>query len=201
MTRVLHRHRADEATIPCATTGERPTPAERWATQHRMNDAVDILGAGDTVVTYDPEHPYIGVLGTVTSTNSDGVTVKFADDDIRTLPAAELVLTGRAVAELTRPAAVSARYPAPSLELSRTARTALEAPRLNCAPGTSRVVIDELKAADRPVRDPFRYDPNRPLPSSARVRQVRVESCRVRTVDDVAELLERIEQLVGVAAR
>jgi hypothetical protein len=76
------------------------TDAERWATQHRMNDAVDVLGVGDVVITYDPEHPYLGVQGTVTAVDSTGVTVQFADHDIRTLPASELVLSVRVAAQL-----------------------------------------------------------------------------------------------------
>lgn len=91
------------------------------------------------------------------------------------------------------------RYPAPNLALPSRVRAVLEASPLGCAPGTSRTVIAELKAADAPARDHYRYDPNRLLPRSARVRQVRVERLRLRSMGDVAELLERIAQLVEVA--
>jgi len=94
------------------------------------------------------------------------------------------------------------RYPTPNLALPTRVRAVLETPRLGCEPGTSRVVLDELKAADAPVRDHRRYDPNRLLPRSARVRQVRIERLPLRPyMGDVAELLERIETLTGVAAR
>jgi len=46
--------------------------------------------------------------------------------------------------------------------------------------------------------DHYRYDPNRLLPRSAMVRQVRIERLPLRPcMGDVAELLERIETLVG----
>ena len=64
--------------------------------------------------------------------------------------------------------------------------------------GWGRAMLNHLKAADAPARDPFRYDPNRLLPSSARVRQVRIVRLPLRPcMGDVAELLERIETLVG----
>lgn len=114
------------------------------------------------------------------------------------------LITARALPPAPRPALtptveMAARYPAPDLTLDPHARAVLEAPRLGCEPGTSRAVIDELKAADRPARDSHRYDPARLLPSSARVRQVRVERLRLRGMGEVAELLERIAQLVEVA--
>jgi len=64
--------------------------------------------------------------------------------------------------------------------------------------GWGRAMLDHLNT-EAPVRDrdPFRYDPNRLLPRSARVRQVRVERLRLRSMGDVAELLERIEALTG----
>jgi len=90
----------------------------------------------------------------------------------------------------------------PNLALPTRVRVVLETLRLGCEPGTSRVVLDELKAADAPVRDHRRYDPNRLLPRSAMVRQVRIERRPLRPcMADVAELLERIETLTGVAAR
>jgi hypothetical protein len=76
----------------------------------------------------------------------------------------------------------------PNLVLDSRVRAVLETPRLGCKPGTSRVVIDELKAADRPARDPFRYDPNRLLPRSARVRQVRVDRVVIEAPQPVAQL-------------
>jgi hypothetical protein len=100
---------------------------------------------------------------------------------------------------LTAPAALSSRYPAPDLALPSHVRAVLEPPRLGCVPGTSRAVIDELRAADAPVRDDRRYDPNRLLPRTARVRQVRVETLRLRSMGQVDALLARIEQLVEVA--
>lgn len=70
--------------------------------------------------------------------------------------------------------------------------------------GWGRAMVDYLKI-EAPVRDrdrdPFRYDPNRLLPSSAMVRQVRVERIRLRDMGRVTDLLERIAQLVEVAAR
>jgi hypothetical protein len=65
--------------------------------------------------------------------------------------------------------------------------------------GWGRAMLDHLKAADAPVRDHCRYDPNRLLPSSARVRQVRLEQRRPVSMGDVADLLARIESLVEVA--
>lgn len=76
------------------------THAERWAAQHRTNDAVDVLGVGDVVITYDPEHPYLGSQGTVTAVDGTAVTVQFTDHDVRTLLASELVLSVRVAAML-----------------------------------------------------------------------------------------------------
>ena len=64
--------------------------------------------------------------------------------------------------------------------------------------GWGRAMLNHLKAADAPARDHYRYDPNRLLPRSAMVRQVRIERLPLRPcMGDVAELLERIETLVG----
>jgi len=94
---------AIEAGLPMRQDDEpEASAAGRWAAQHRMSDTVDSLRVGDVVLTYDPEHPYLGVQGRVTAADSGGVTVEVTSHDIRTLPAAELVLVvaTRATAQL-----------------------------------------------------------------------------------------------------
>ena len=89
----------------------------------------------------------------------------------------------------------------PALRAQIEARP-IPAPPAPLPPGWGRAMLNHLKAADAPARDPFRYDPNRLLPRSAMVRQVRIERRPLRPcMGDVAELLERIETLTGVTAR
>jgi hypothetical protein len=85
------------------------------------------------------------------------------------------------------------------------AREVAEAQSLPAPPapkplGWGRAMVDYLNT-EAPVkdRDPFRYDPNRLLPRSAMVRQVRVDRLRLRSMDDVTNLLNRIAQLVEVS--
>ena len=66
--------------------------------------------------------------------------------------------------------------------------------------GWGRAMVDYLKT-EAPVRDrdPFRYDPDRLVPASTLVRQVRVDRIRLRNMGQVTDLLERIAQLVEVS--
>lgn len=91
-------------------------------------------------------------------------------------------------------------HPQELIELRAAAEAApLPAPPVPKPLGWGRAMLDHL-ATEAPVRDHYRYDPNRLLPSSARVRQVRIERRPLRPcMGDVAELLERIESLVEVA--
>lgn len=76
----------------------------------------------------------------------------------------------------------------------KEARAVAEAKPLPAAPapkrpGWGRDMVTYLRAQDRSVvRDPFRYDPNRLLPASARVRQVRVDSVPMEAPQSVAQL-------------
>jgi hypothetical protein len=95
-------------------------------------------------------------------------------------------------------------WPTEIVELREVAEAKpLPAPPAPKPLGWGRAMVDYLNT-EAPVkdRDPFRYDPNRLLPRSAMVRQVRIERRPLRPcMADVAELLERIETLTGVAAR
>jgi len=80
------------------------------------------------------------------------------------------------------------------------AREVAEAQSLPAPPapkplGWGRAMVDYLNT-EAPVKD---RDPNRLLPRSAMVRQVRVDRLRLRSMDDVTNLLNRIAQLVEVS--
>lgn len=92
-------------------------------------------------------------------------------------------------------------WPTELVEARATVETKpLPAPSAPKPLGWGRAMVDYLNT-EAPVkdRDPFRYDPNRLLPCSAMVRQVRVDRIRLRDMGSVTDLLQRIEQLVEVA--
>jgi hypothetical protein len=73
------------------------------------------------------------------------------------------------------------------VELPPAAETTQLPPLPLGAPARSVGVLAELHAADR-TPDPCRYDPNRLLPTSALVRQVRVDRVVIAAPQSVAEL-------------